>query len=278
MMNRVLSIVAVIAIAVFAVACGGGKKEETSAPVDSTASAAITEEVVNYTADTVASVGYVAFANKTEKLPIVLVVSEWWGLNDYTKSRVKQLAELGYLAFAVDMYGHGKIGNTPDEAKALATPFYMDPMLAKTRFEAALAKAKTYAQGDTSKIAAIGYCFGGSVVLNVAKLGTPLDGVVSFHGGLAGVTPTKGGIKGDVLVCHGAADSFVPAPEVAKFKTQMDSVGAHYTFKEYADATHAFTNPESTANGKKFNLPLAYNEAADKSSWNDMKEFFAKIF
>ncbi len=276
MMNRVLSIAAVVAIAAFAFACGG--KKETSAPADSTATAAITEEVVNYTADTVASVGYVAYANKTEKLPIVLVVPEWWGVTDYTKSRVKQLAELGYLALAVDMYGHGKIANNPDEAKALAMPFYMDPNLAKTRFEAALAQAKTYAQADTSKIAAVGYCFGGSVVLNVAKLGTPLDGVVSFHGGLAGVTPSKGGTKADVLVCHGAADSFVPAAEVTKFKTQMDSVGAHYTFKEYADATHAFTNPEATEIGKKFNLPLAYNEAADKNSWNDMKEFFSKIF
>lgn len=269
---------AVFAIAALAFACG---KKESSAPetADSTATAAITEEVVNYTADTVASVGYVAYdAGKTGKLPVVLVVPEWWGVTDYTKSRVKQLAELGYLALAVDMYGHGTIANNPQEATALATPFYQSPALAKARFDAALAKAKSYSQADTSKVAAIGYCFGGTVVLNVAKLGTPLKGVVSFHGGLEGVTPTKGGTKADVLVCHGAADSFVPAAQVTKFKTQMDSVGAPYTFKEYADATHAFTNPGATETGKKFNLPIAYNEAADKSSWNDMKDFFAKIF
>lgn len=277
MINRILSIAAVVAMSVFAVACG---KKETSAPAaDSTATVAIKEEVVNYTADTVASIGYVAYdANKTEKLPVVLVVPEWWGVTDYTKSRVKQLAELGYLALAVDMYGHGKIANNPQEAGAMATPFYQDPALTKARFSAALAQAKTYPQADTSRIAAIGYCFGGAVVLNIARMGVPLKGVVSFHGNLVGVPPTKGGITADVLVCHGAADGFVPAAEVTKFKTQMDSVGAKYTFKEYADATHAFTNPGATELGKKFSLPLAYNEAADKGSWADMKDFFSKIF
>jgi dienelactone hydrolase len=127
-------------------------------------------------------------------------------------------------------------------------------------------------------VAAIGYCFGGTQVLNMAKLGSPLAGVVSFHGGLAGVPADKNLLKAAILVCHGEADSFVPAADVAQFKKQMDSIGANYTFKTYANATHAFTNPAATENGKKFKMPIEYNAAADSASWSDMKTFFGKIF
>lgn len=157
-------------------------------------------------------------------------------------------------------------------------PFYKDPQLLKTRFDAALAKLKTFPQVDTNNIAAIGYCYGGFVVLNAAKLGASLKGVVSFHGNLSGVAPDKKLLKAKILVCHGAADKFVTPQEVNNFKKQMDSVGADYTFKVYPNATHAFTNPASTETGKKFNMPIAYNAEADKNSWNDMKDFFSKLF
>jgi dienelactone hydrolase len=194
------------------------------------------------------------------------------------KGRVKQLAELGYLAIAVDMYGDGKMGNNPDEAGKLAMPFYQDPVLAKSRFDAALAKIKTYSQADTAKIAAIGYCFGGGMVLNVARLGEHLNGVVCFHGSLIGTPADKNLLKAKILVCHGADDQFVKPEEVTAFKKQMDSIGADYTFKQYTGATHAFSNPGATAMGEKFKIPIAYNAVADSASWNDMKEFFGKIF
>jgi len=237
------------------------------------------EENVSYGTDSTKLTGFVVYdPNASAKLPVVLIIHEWWGLNDYVKGRAKQLAELGYLAMAIDMYGDGKMGLNPDEAGKLAMPFYQNPGLAKSRFDAALAKIKTYSQADTAKIAAIGYCFGGAMVLNMARLGEPLNGVVSFHGNLAGVPADKNLLKTKILVCHGADDQFVKPEEVTAFKKQMDSIGADYTFKQYAGATHAFSNPNATAMGEKFKIPIAYNAAADSASWNDMKEFFGKIF
>lgn len=241
--------------------------------------AKIKTEKITYMADTTTSLGFVAFdENKTGPRPVILIVPEWWGLNDYVKGRAKQLAELGYLAIAVDMYGNGKIAADPKEAQSLAMPFYANPKLAKSRLDAALTQAQKYPEADTSRVAVIGYCFGGAMALNAARLGEPYKGVVSFHGNLMGVKPKKELLTADVLVCHGAIDQFVPETEVAAFKKQMDSLKAPYTFKDYPGATHAFTNPDATATGKRFNMPIAYNEAADKNSWNDMKDFFAKIF
>ncbi len=242
-------------------------------------SANIKEEAVDYNSNGTALKGYVAYdASKQGKRPIVLVVPEWWGLTDYPRMRAKQLAQLGYLAMAVDMYGNGKVADNPEEAQKEATAFYKDPKMGKDRLEAALAKAKTYPQADTSQTAAIGYCFGGSMVLNAAKLGFDLDGVVSFHGGLEGVPARKDLLKAKILVCHGAADSFVPQSQVDAFRKSLDSIGAKYTFKAYPDATHAFTNPEATRKGEQFKMPIKYNAAADSASWNDMKAFFATIF
>ncbi len=237
------------------------------------------EEVVTYTADGINYKGYVAYdESKTGKRPAILVVPEWWGLNDYPKYRVRELAKLGYIAMAADMFSDGKIAVNPQEAQEYTKPFYSDPNLAKTRIDAALEKLKTFPETDVKNMAAIGYCFGGSCVLNAAKLGADLKGVVSFHGGLAGAPANKKLLKAKILVCNGAADKFVSEQSIVDFRHGLDSIGADYTFKSYADATHAFTNPASTENGKKFNMPIEYNEAADKASWNDMKEFFASLF
>lgn len=251
----------------------------TGASAGSASQAGIKTENVSYTSGTTHSISYAAYdENKKGKRPVVLVIPEWWGLNDYVKGRARQLAELGYFALAVDMYGDGKNAADPKEAGNLATPFYKNPQLAENMVSAAAAALKSYPQADSAQMAVIGYCFGGTAALNSARLGFPAKGIVSFHGGLAGPAPAKGAIKSDILVCHGAADKFVSPQEVAAFKKQMDSVGAHYTFKEYAGATHAFSNPQATEWGKKFNMPIAYNEAADKSSWNEMKTFFHQIF
>ena len=239
----------------------------------------IREENVTYQADGVILKGFVAYdENIKGKRPAILVVHEWWGLNDYTKMRVRKLAESGYMAMAVDMYGNGKIAANPAEAQDFTAPFYKDPLLAKNRLDAAIKKIKEYAQTDPGNIVAIGYCFGGFVVLNSAKLGADLKGVVSFHGGLGGAPVNKNLLKAKILVCHGASDKFVPQHDVDAFKRQLDSIGADNTFKIYANATHAFTNPDATKIGKEFNMPIEYNAEADKNSWNDMITFFNRIF
>jgi dienelactone hydrolase len=149
----------------------------------------------------------------------------------------------------------------------------------KARFMAAMEILKTNDEVDPARIGAIGYCFGGGVALNMACSGADLKGVVSFHAGLASVTPPqKGNLKASLLICNGAADKFNPDEVVKKFRAGLDSVKAVYKFINYADALHAFTNPVSTEAGKKFNIPLAYNEKADKQSWTDMQLFFKMVF
>ena len=268
----------ILTSSVTAISCNNqSNNTETKMQKDSSVSA-IKEEAVSYTLDGKTYKGYVVYdSNKQGKRPAILVVHEWWGLNDYSRSRARQLAELGYIAMAADMFGDGKTGDNPKAAQELATPFYNDPQLTKTRLDAALNKLKEYPQVDAANIAAIGYCFGGYVVLNAVKLGADLKGIVSFHGGLGGAPVKKELIKSQILVCHGEADEFVNK-EVAPFKKSMDSASVEYTFKSYPNATHAFTNPNATENGKKFNMPIAYNAAADTASWRDMKEFFNKLF
>ena len=243
--------------------------------------AMVKEEPVTYTSNGVTLKSFVYYKESQKgKRPAIVVIPEWWGNNEYSKMRAHKLAELGYIAIATDFYGEDKIASDPKEAQELATPFYKDAQLGESRMLAAIAKLKEFPQTDVNKIAAIGYCFGGSMVLNAAVLGTPeLKGVVSFHGGLSAVPlATAGSVKSKILICHGEADKFVPPADVSRFESNLDSVNVPYTFIAYANATHAFTNPASTETGKKFSMPIEYNEAADNKSWNDMKEFFKKIF
>lgn len=173
------------------------------------------EETVTYKLDSSTRNNFVVYDENIEgKRPAVLVIHEWWGLNDYAKMRARELAKLGYIAMAVDMYGDNKMGDDPTAAQNLATPFYMKPETAKPIFDAALNRLKEFAQTDTNKVAAIGYCFGGAQVLNLAKMGEDLKGVVSFHGNLTAMPPNKDLMKAQVLVCHGAIDQFVPQTEV----------------------------------------------------------------
>lgn len=268
-----------LAFIIFFSSCNSNENDKTETNKTEAKTPKLKEEPISYKVDTLNMSSYVVYDENIEgKRPAVLVVHEWWGLNDYTKRRAKMLAEMGYIAIAVDMYGNGRMGNDPGEAQTLAMPFYIHPDLAKKHFDAALEEFKKNPKVDRSKIAAIGYCFGGSVVIGVARLGEDLKGVVSFHGNLNVVPPVRDLLTADVLVCHGEEDSFVSPAEVAQFKKQMDSIGKSYTFRSYPGATHAFTNPDATEMGKKFNIPIAYNAAADTASWNDMKEFFGRIF
>jgi dienelactone hydrolase len=239
----------------------------------------IKEETVSYTVNGVVYNSFIAYDDNIKgKRPAILVVPEWWGVNDYTKMRARKLAELGYIAMATDVFGGGKVATNPAEAQQFTGPMYKDPTLAKSLLDGAANKLKEYSQTDPNNFATIGYCFGGFVALNYAKLGADLKCVVSFHGGMGGTPVDKKLLKAKVLVCQGGSDSFVAQKDVDKFKHQLDSIGVDNTVKVYANATHAFTNPDATAIGKKFNMPIEYNPQADKDSWNDMKMFFRKIF
>lgn len=238
----------------------------------------IKEEIANFTVNGKKYLGFFYYdENIRDKRPGIIVVPEWWGFNDYVKTRAKQLAGLGYTALAIDMFGDGKLGTNPQEAQALASPYYQDVSLTKLHIDAAIDKIKSFPQTDTAKIAAIGYCFGGFVVLNAAKLGARLKGVVSFHGSLGGPAPERNIIKAKLLICHGGADEFAN-PDVEQTKKQLDSVNADYKFIIYPGAKHAFSNPAATENGKKFNMPIKYNAEADAASWKDMEEFFEELF
>jgi dienelactone hydrolase len=237
-------------------------------------------KTVEYSARETILKGYIAYDDTVKgKRPGILVVHEWWGLNDYIRKRADMLAELGYTALALDMYGEGKIAAHPKDAGKFSSELMKNFGVAKARFIAAEEFLKKDPTVDPGKIGAIGYCFGGGVVLNMAVQGADLKGAVSFHGSLALVQPPKlNEVRAKILVLHGGSDKFVTSEQIETFKIQMKTAGASYNFIVYPDAVHAFTNPDATENGKKFNMPIAYNAQADHASWEEMKKFFKEIF
>lgn len=211
--------------------------------------------------------------------PAVIVVHEWWGLNDYIRRRANMLAELGFTALAVDMYGGGEVADNPDDAGRLMNGVLADISQAEDRMGAALEYLQNDSTVDARRIAAIGYCFGGAVVLHAARTGMPLAGVVSFHGVLGSShTPAPGSVRARIMVCHGADDVLVPEESVAALKEEMQAAGADLRFIAYPGALHGFTNPDADVNGKKYGLPLAYSEDTDRRSWQEMQGFFKEIF
>jgi dienelactone hydrolase len=242
--------------------------------------ASVVGKEVDYRANGVTLKGYLAYDDaKKGKRPGVLVVHEWWGHNDYARKRARMLAELGYVALAVDMYGDGKTAAHPKEAGAFAGEVKKNMDMATARFQAAKTLLARNEMVDSKHIAAIGYCFGGGIVLEMARRGLDLDAVVSFHGSLGTQSPAQSGqVQARVLVCNGEADPFVKPEQITAFKKEMKDAKVNFEFISYPDAKHAFTNPAADAKGKEFNIPLAYNEAADKQSWSDMKAFLNKAF
>jgi dienelactone hydrolase len=213
------------------------------------------------------------------KLPGVLIVHEWWGLNDYIKGRAEQIAKLGYVAFALDMYGEGVVTTDPQKATELSGRFYGQPLMAE-RAQAGLDQLLKTGLVDPARIAAIGYCFGGSTVQALAYSGAPLAGIVSFHGGLIPVpadAATRN--KARILICQGAVDPFVPKESRDAFVKSMDDGKFDYQFISYAGAVHAFTNPAADRIRAATGLTgLGYNAAADRRSWEHMQVFFGEIF
>jgi len=234
---------------------------------------------VTYQANGQALKGYLALPATAEKRPAVLVVHEWWGHNDYARKRADMLAQMGYVAFAVDMYGDGKTADHPKEAGAFAGQIANNIAVGEARFNAALDYVKQHPAVESEHVAAIGYCFGGGIVLQMARVGTDLDGVVSYHGSLKPITPAKPGVvKAEVLVFNGGADPMVKPEDVAGFAQEMESAGVAFELVNFPGVKHSFTNPDANAFAEKFGLPLAYDAEADAESWAQTQRFFTDIF
>jgi dienelactone hydrolase len=235
---------------------------------------------VSYSAQGVVMKGYLAYdKNIKGKRPGVLVVHEWWGHNEYARKRARMLAEMGYTALAVDMYGDGKQAMHPDDAGKFSSEVMKNFDVANARFLAAMEFLKKQPEVNQDQIAAIGYCFGGGVVLNMARQGADLKGVASFHGSLAAVRPAQpGAVKARVLVLHGGDDKFTTPEQIEAFKKEMNDAGVDFRFIVYPGAIHSFTNPAADEYAKRFNLPLGYNADADHKSWEELRKFLGTIF
>ncbi|MFW5444538.1 MAG: dienelactone hydrolase family protein [Methylococcaceae bacterium] len=248
--------------------------------VETTVRAEIRSEVVNYQIAGQPFQGYLSYDDAiTGKRPGVLVVHEWWGHNAYARKRADMLAAMGYTAFALDMYGTGKLAKHPDDAKKFMRATTANMNVAEARFNAAMSLLQQQPTVVSNKIAAIGYCFGGGTVLHMAKTGTGLAGAVSFHGSLASKIVAKPDqVKAKILVLNGADDPFVTSEQIAAFKQEMQSAGANLEFINYPGVKHSFTNPEADGFGKQFNMPLVYDANADKDSWQRLQVFLKQVF
>ncbi|HMP76465.1 MAG TPA: dienelactone hydrolase family protein [Kiritimatiellia bacterium] len=244
------------------------------------ARAALVEQEVDYSDGTTTMKGFLVWDDATEGLrPGVLVVHEWWGHNEYARRRARELAREGYIAMAVDMYGEGRTAEHPKDAGAFAGEVMGNMAQAAARFRAARVFLETQTQTDPARLAAIGYCFGGGMVLHMARIGEDLAVVASFHGSLRTVSSARPGeVRARVLVYHGGADVLVPPEDVVAFEQEMTKAGVNYKFVTYPDAPHSFTSPEADDKAVKFELPLGYDAEADRASWADLLEELSRRF
>jgi dienelactone hydrolase len=242
--------------------------------------AGVVEREIDYESQNVSLKGFVAYDDSIQgRRPGVLVVHEWWGHNDYARERTRMLAKLGYVALAVDMYGDGKVAAHPDDAKKFSAEIKQNLPLAKARFLAALNALNLQPTVDTDRVAAIGYCFGGAIVLEMARAGMDLDAVVSFHGSLSAQQPAQPGkVQARILVAHGGADPMVSDEQMTAFIHEMNQAGADFQINVYEGAGHSFTNPAADEYGARFNLPLKYDRQADEASWQAMRTLLDEVF
>lgn len=242
--------------------------------------AAVKGEEIQYQVDGQEFTGYLAYDDALKgKRPGILVVHEWWGHNDYARHRAELLAAEGYTALALDMYGSGKLAQHPDDAQKFMQAVLSQHNQVKQRFDKAWQLLAQHDSVKPQQIAAIGYCFGGGVVLNMARAGADLAAVVSFHGSIGTDNPAKAGdIHAKVLVFNGAADPFVTPEQVAAFKQEMETAQADYRFVSYPGVKHSFTNPAADDFAQRFDMPLAYDAKADKDSWQQTLATFKQLF
>jgi dienelactone hydrolase len=243
--------------------------------------AAIKEMPVTYSDGETTMKGFVVYDSaKKGKRPGIVMVHEWWGITKHMHDEARRLAGQGYTAFLADMYGDGRTADNPKDAGALSASVMKNPHTMETRFNAAREQLAKQPTVDGTRIGAVGYCFGGAVVLNMARAGAALAGVVGFHAslGLNTPAPAPDTVKAKILVLNGADDPFVKKEQYTTLKADMDAAKADYRVIEYPGAVHAFTNPEATALGKKFNLPLRYDAKVNKEAEGEASRFFAAIF
>jgi dienelactone hydrolase len=242
------------------------------------AHAAVREEPITYTDGETTMKGFVVYDDATQaKRPGIVMVHEWWGITPHIHSEARKFAEQGYTAFIADVYGDAKSADNPKDAGALAGSVMKDPKVMEQRFNAARGELAKQASVNPQAIGAVGYCFGGAVVLNMARAGADLAAVAVFHALLGPNTPAPapGSVKAKILILNGADDPFVKREEYVALKKDFDAAKADYRIIEYPGAVHAFTNPEATELGKKFNLPLRYDEKADQESKAEAAKLFA---
>jgi dienelactone hydrolase len=244
------------------------------------AHAVVVGEEVTYLSGDTQMKGYIAWDNAvTGKRPGIIVVHEWWGHNDYARKRAAMLAGLGYTALAVDMYGDGKTASHPEDAGKFAGAVRSNMDVAEARFSAAMETLASHETVNPDQISAIGYCFGGGIVLAMARRGADLDLVASFHGSVATDTPVaKDQVKARLAVFNGAADPMVTAAQIEAFKTEMDNADVDYLLVNYPDALHAFTNPDADVYAGKFGIPLKYDAAADADSWSRLSKLLQEVY
>jgi dienelactone hydrolase len=260
-------------------ACNNNSKESQSQKTPGLKEFELASQEISYSTDSTEMKGYLAYdANQDGKRPGIIVIHEWWGHNQYVRDRANKLAELGYVAFALDMYGDGKLASHPEDAGKFSGMVMSNMNETKARFEAAVASLKSNDNVDAENIGAIGYCFGGSVALTMANLGYDLDAVAAFHSGVQLPFPPSEDIKAKILVANGADDPFIPAESVNQFKEAMDKVGADYEYVAYEGVVHSFTSPYADSMGTEFGLPLVYNEEADNDSWKKLQDLFDRAF
>ncbi len=243
--------------------------------------AAITEKPVTYKDGDTTLKGFLVYNTAAKgKHPGIIVVHEWWGITQHMHAEARRFARQGYTVLVADMYGDAKTADNPQDAGALAGSVMKNPQAMESRFNAARDELAKQPGVDPARIGAVGYCFGGAVVLNMARAGADLVGVAGFHAslGLNTPAPAPGTVKAKVLVLNGADDPFIKKEQYVTFKSDLDAAHADYRVIEYPGAVHAFTNPEATALGKKFNLPLRYDAKANKEAHAEATKFFAALF
>jgi len=244
------------------------------------AQADIKHEMMLYEDNGITMHGYHVFDDTLSgERPGILLIHEWWGQSDYIRNRARRLAKAGYSVLAVDLYGNGKRANNVTEAASMSSEVMSNMKHAKGKFLAAKQTLGAHTVTDATRIAAIGYSFGGGLVIRMARMGVDLEGAVNFFGQLGGDKKAKkGDITAKLLVLEGESDPFIAKADIKSFKSEMDQAGVDYKLLTYPNAQHSFTNPNSDDNGKIYGLPLAYNKKADEQSWQALQQFLETIF